>query len=624
MKFLIILFVFLFVWLNPNNCSLSQYEKGRQETQSLLDYFDDEPEPEELNNENEQYQNDTFPNGESLPESDEINPDSISLDSLIDSIYFQLKPIEQNEQNDEFYYEIFKSSELFAAFLRELLKNYVIPLDPEQLILNAIEGITSKLDPYTIFFSSEEDLEKVLSNPPYVGLGILANIYDSSIVVANFVDSTAQEITGLKIGDIIIGIDSVRLPPNLDILKEYTSGKENTPIQIIVKREGIDSLITIKTYRRSIELPYVSFFKILDVNNGKICFVRLEGFNEAAIEKLKTLMQEFVQLPSQQKKGIIIDLRDNPGGTLESAIQLCEMFLPSGSVVVTVKMREGYDSTQYRATFAPIDTITPLVILVNKGSASASEIVAGAIQDNDRGVIVGEQTFGKGLVQSIITLPYNTFLKITTSKYFTPSGRCINRNHFKTETIDKINQLHHTDSIFFTKNHRKVVESNGIQPDIVVKSDSESTFVQFLTKKNLFAFFVAYLENTGQLKNGTPPDEKLINLFADYLKNKRLEYKTPFEILLDTLIQIAKNSPEINNLTNKLTQIKKKTKQSLEKNILDNKPKILEILHKEISFRNESFENRKTKILQSDPYFNSALNILLNRKKYNKILGKSF
>ncbi len=624
MKLFIILPVFLFVLTNPKICCLSLYEQARQETQSLFNSIDDEPQPEELNIENEQYQTDTLPSNESLPEGNETNPDSVSIEELINSIYNQAKSDEQNTQNDEFYYKIFKSSELFSAFLRELLKNYVIPLDPEQLIFNAIEGITSQLDPYTLFFSSKEELEKVLSNPPYVGLGIVANIYDSSIVVTNFVDSTAQEITGLKIGDIIIGIDSVILPPNLDTLKKYTSGKENTPIQIIVKREGIDSLITIITYRRSIELPYVSSFKILDVDNGKICFVRLEGFTEDAIEKIKTRMQEFVQLPSQQKKGIIIDLRDNPGGTLESAIQFCEMFLPSGSVVVTVKMQERYDSTQYRATFAPIDTITPLVILVNKGSASASEVVAGAIQDNDRGVIVGEQTYGKGLVQSVITLPYNTFLKITTSKYFTPSGRCINRNHFDNETNNKINQLHHTESIFFTKNHRKVVESNGIQPDIVVKNDSESALVQFLRMKNLFTFFVAYLENTGQLKNGPPPDEKLLKLFANYLKNKRLEYKTPFEILLDTLINIAKSSPENKTLSNKLIQIKKETKKPVERLILDNKQKILEILYKEISLRNESFENRKTKVVQSDPYFQTAIRILLDSKNYNKILGKNF
>ncbi|ROL60297.1 S41 family peptidase [Bacteroidetes/Chlorobi group bacterium MS-B_bin-24] len=613
-SFLFSFFVALFLFLFFPNGSTFPYNQNNKFAQSLAILGDDDPPQQEIDNEEDE--NDNEPNSPL---------DTLSLEGLIKLLNELIgkESYTGDPNSDTLYLKIKKSFDIFGAAFGEILKNYVVKLDPEDLAKDAIKGITDDLDPYTNFFDSESELNEAISNNDFVGLGIVVVVSDSSLIVVDYIDSLAKHLSGLKLGDKIIGFDSVRIPPNLDTLRKFTSGKENTPVTVLVKREGIDTPIVVNTFRRKIELHDVSLFKIFDADGGKICYVRLEHFLEKSIEELKSLIKNFVSRPIEQRKGIIIDLRDNPGGTLESAIQLSEMFLPPGSLIVSTRGRNTKDSVIYLATMAPIDTVTPLVILVNNGTASASEVVAGAIQDNDRGLIIGEQTYGKGVVQSVVPLPYNTFLKLTTSKYFTPSGRSIHRNRFTSKSSDLINKIFVSDTIFHTKNGRIVKESDGIQPDIPVKSLPENTFINFLFDKNLFLLFVSYLENTNQSKEyGNQPKEKLLKDFAIYLKKKGIIYRNPFEIYLDSLMKYSSYLPSNKKAEKVLLSLIKMSHRGIDDYVKEQGEKIYEILTYEIYRRKASFEESRFVLLQKDPYFKEALKVLLDKRKYNQLLGK--
>ncbi|MCX7909325.1 MAG: S41 family peptidase [Ignavibacteria bacterium] len=554
-------------------------------------------------------------------EIDTLNEDNFDLEELIK--YLQSLPrAEEGESSDSLYFEIVKAFDIFGAAIRELLKSYVVELSPMELVKFALDGVTMQLDPYTNFFSDEGELNEVVSNKEYVGLGIVVSVVDSSLIVVDFIDSLAKDLSQLKIGDKIVAIDKIKLPANLDTLKRYTSGKENSSIEITVEREGVDTLVRITTIRRKIEIPDVSYHKIFDVDGGKVLYINIEHFSPEMPQSVRSLMEKYNKFSSKEKKGIIIDLRDNPGGTLESAIQLCEMFLPSGAKIVSTRGRLEEEAKEYKAVLAPLDTSTPLVVIVNRGTASASEVVAGAIQDNDRGVIVGEQTFGKGIIQSVAVLPHNSYIKVTTSKYFTPSGRSIHRNRFGSTTSGKIGRLYTMDTIFYTRNGRIVKESKGIQPDVIITEKEGDPFVNFLYSKQLFTLFVSYLENTKTLdKELISNSQKLLNSFINYLIKKGIDFKSEEEKELETVIKKLQSQKKNPKIEKKLKEIEKELHRPIDILVKENEKKILEALRSEIQRRLVSFEEFRFYILQEDINFKKSVELLKDKNKYFKIVG---
>lgn len=560
---------------------------------------------------------DTTIEEEQIDDEDEYTPNVEDLFEL----YWELKKEEESSDRDTLYYEIIKAFDIFGAAFRELLSNYVIELSPLELIKFALNGITSNLDPYTNYFQDEAELSEVVSNREYVGLGIVVSVVDSSLFVVDFIDSLAKEISGLKLGDKIIYVDNVKLQPNYDTLRKYTSGIENTKITLTIEREGIDTLIKVETFRRQVEVPDVLLSKVFDLDNGKVFYVSIGQFSPEMPQRIKELVQNFCKLEKDKRKGIIIDFRDNPGGVLESAIELCELFLPPGSEIVSTRGRAGDEIKKYMATLNPIDTTTPLILIVNRGSASASEVVAGAIQDNDRGVIVGEQTFGKGIIQSVSLLPYDSYLKITTAKYFTPSGRSIHRNRFISNASRKIGKLYTMDTVFYTRSGRIMKESKGIQPDVEVKTTEDSPFFDYLSSKLLFMLFVSYLENTGSLDNSLINDpQKLLSSFLNYLKMKKINYSSDVETALDTLIEKIEKGKYDKETIKKLKEAKKLIQKPIEYWVQENKKRILDALKNEIQRRKVSFDEYKIMLLKDDIFFKESLNILKDKTKYNKIL----
>ncbi len=322
------------------------------------------------------------------------------------------------------YYKINKSFDIFGALFREVAANYVLEIDPEILIKSGIEGMLATLDPYTEFYddANEDDLE-LLTNGTYTGFGFTVANIDSLLTIISLREGNSAFANKLRIGDKIYSIDStVVLHMDIDNLKKYTRGKSGSKALVKILRDGIKDTLSFTLTRENINLPNVTYSGFMKNNIG---FIKVERFSKNTALDVRLAINS---LRSQNKlSGLVIDLRDNPGGLLAAAVSLCEIFVPKGSLIVSTKGNSPNFNNEYRSMMDPSEPDLPLAILINESSASASEIVAGAIQDLDRGLVIGRRSFGKGLVQSIIDLPYKTSLKITTSKYYTPSGRCIQK-----------------------------------------------------------------------------------------------------------------------------------------------------------------------------------------------------
>ncbi|MFN3780695.1 MAG: S41 family peptidase, partial [Candidatus Kapaibacteriota bacterium] len=534
------------------------------------------------------------------------------LDSLIKA--------QNSNPEDDYYYDLMVAYDIFSAALGEFLKSYVLDLSPLEVVKYALDGLTSHLDPYTKFYMVEKDLDNELILDDYVGLGIVVNVVDSSLIVVDFVDTLTKEITGIKLGDKILYVNDAKVPPNQDSLRKYIGELETKEVTITLQREGIDSLLTIKTNLRRISIPEVQLAKIFDFDEGSVIYLKIQNFTYEMPEKVREHLTKFVNT-KKNKLGIILDLRDNPGGVLESAIQLCEMFLPPGSTILSKKGKEQEYEPTCNVVLAPIDTSTPLIILVNRVSASASEVVAGAIQDNDRGVIIGEQTFGKGVIQSVVNLPNGSYLKLTTSIYLLPSGRSIHHSKSPNSISEKIEKKSIADSVFRTRNGRIVEQSVGIRPDITIVETIQNPFMNFLNSKMLFTLFVSYLENTQTLRSDLLRDTlKLLSMFSSYLKKKNISYKSPVMVELDSLtLKISQEEPNSKALQ-ELDKIKKYFRKTIDDYVLENRKEIIKALATEIKLRTSNTEEINEFVILNDNYFLEAIKVLKNKSKYYKIL----
>ncbi len=559
------------------------------------------------------------------PTEDSLDIQSESeLDSLINQLGIE-KITERKNDRDSLYFKIVKSFDIFGAFFRELIVNYVVKLDPEEMMLDAINGITRNLDPYTNFFPTETDLDEVIKHNSYIGLGIIVGIDDSLLMVIDFADSFAKDSSGLKIGDKILKIDSTQIPPNLDTLKKFTTGKPNTNITLTILREGQKDTLEITIARRSIQLPDVPFSNVYEIDSLQILYIKLDRFSDETPFQVRNIVSNF--LKSKAQKSIIIDVRDNPGGILESAVSICEMFLPLGATIVSMEGRNKYQNKVYKNITNPLDTTTPIVVLVNSSSASASEVLAGAFQDNDRAIIIGQPTFGKGLIQSVAILPYASYLKITTAKYFTPSGRSLHRLRYPSRANNKLVDSKNKKNSYHTLHNREVVESSGIQPDITIDKKSESPFIEQLKEKYVLLKYVSFLDNTGKLDKitaGIGYKDRLIEDFINYLKSIKFQYVSELDVIIDSALSCAKKNALPPSKIKNLEKIKSIFKEDLKGLCIANKSELLNEIETEIQKRQLSFIEFRSRSVENDPFFQESVKILKSPADYSKKLNKKY
>lgn len=519
------------------------------------------------------------------------------------------------DEEESIYYKINKSFEIFGSIFREIANNYVVEIDPEELVRFGIDGILHSLDPYTEYYNEEEteDID-IITTGSYTGVGITVSIRDSMLTIIEIHEGFSAQKNGLRVGDRIVKVDTAYiLHESSDILRKYTRGRAGTPIVFYILRDGIDDTLRFDLTREEIRMKNVTYYGVIKDSIG---YIKIERFTRNLQDEVK---QAYYELKNKYNiTSLIIDLRNNPGGLLESAVNICGLFINSDNKIVSTKGRGGIEIKAYYPEEEPIDTLIRIAVLINNGSASASEIVAGAIQDLDRGLIIGKRSYGKGLVQSIYDIPYNGNLKMTTAKYYTPSGRCIQKvDYYLKYSKYKSNP----DSIFYTKNKRKVYESKGILPDTVVADEDYPEFVNILINNGfIFKFANIYSAKLKSLPENFKANKELLKEFQKYLSSKNFNYKTKLQEQFEELEKSAKDE----NYSSAALQVIENAKNQVaieEKNLVEKYSNIiLPLLEKEIKNRFFSGKEAIKLNLENDKEIDVAIS-MLNPKKYTKILS---
>ncbi len=440
--------------------------------------------------------------------------------------------------SDTLFFKISKNIDVFGQVYKEIVRNYVDEVDPEKFMHAGIDGMLETLDPYTVFIGPQEGDEiDLITSGEYGGVGISIGVRDGRLTVIAPMDGYSAQKQGIRAGDEIVAIDGVTVTGmNIDSVRARVRGLPGTTVRMKIRREGVSDPLEFVLVREEIQVNSVSYAGYIEKGIG---YIRLERFSRRAGDEVEDAIR---QLRAQGTlRGIILDLRDNPGGLLESAVDIAGDFLPKGAVVVTTRGRNGEDDKTYRVQEDPVAGTVPLAVLVNRNSASASEIVAGAIQDLDRGVIIGTRSFGKGLVQTIAQLDYNTQLKLTTARYYTPSGRSIQEIDYAHRDGDGVFSVT-PDSLrktYYTAHGRPVRDARGIAPDSLVRGDEMSPLVQALLRQAMFFKFATTYVSEHPEEKEFLEDTLLLDKFRSYLRKEKFEFRDSAQSVLEDLRTIV-------------------------------------------------------------------------------------
>ncbi len=448
------------------------------------------------------------------------------------------------------YFEISKQIEIFTTLFKELNMNYVDETNPAELMDTAIKNMLDDLDPYTKFLN-EQDVEayKINNAGEYSGIGSLVRSYDDKLLIVEPYKDYPADKAGLKAGDEIIKIGGIEVSDFKDNASELLKGANNSKVEVSYKRQGKTYTTTVE--REGIEIDAVPYYKMLNEDTG---YIVLSRFNSKASGQTKSAL---IDLKGKGATKIILDLRGNPGGLLSEAINVTNLFVPKNELIVTTKSKVKKFNNEYRTKNKAVDENIPLVILVNGSSASASEIVSGSLQDLDRAVVVGARSFGKGLVQRPLKLTYGTQLKVTISRYYTPSGRCIqsldywNRDEFGNAVKNS------TFKEYTTRNGRKVEDGGGVMPDIVIETQKTTDLTKALKSDHLifdFATKYYYANEVGNTETFVF-EKSDYDAFKKFVSESDFAFETATEKALKDAISgkdKALNSPEIMNSYNSL------------------------------------------------------------------------
>ena len=526
-------------------------------------------------------------------------------------------------KNDKLF-AIAKNLDIFASLVRELDSYYVDEIDAEELVTIGINAMLEELDPYTEYIPEENsDDFRLMTTGEYAGVGaLIGNRTGSNMILMPYKGFPAQT-AGLRIGDEILKVDTVDVVNSLtsDISK-LLKGPANTIVFIQVKR-GVDT-ISVNLTRKKIVISNVPFYGKLDETTG---YIKLSDFTTNAASDVRNAL---VDLKSQGITRLVLDVRDNPGGILKEAVDIVNLFIPKGKEVVrTIGKLENVNSV-YKTTKPPVDKDIPMVVLINERSASAAEIVAGALQDYDRAVLVGRRTFGKGLVQTTVPLSYNSQLKITTAKYYIPSGRCIQAIDYSQENRDeKGNSISIPDSLrkeFKTKNGRIVLDGAGIEPDEKTESRSFAPITYSLVARNLvFEYGNKFFLENEMISN---PREFTITdeIYADFvasLEGKDYDYTTYVEKTLEDLEKYALKEKFFDEIKPTIEDLKKKVSHNKEQDLVTFKFEIKETLREELVSRYYFQQGIVEASLINDEEVKAALKILSDRNEINRVLAAS-
>jgi carboxyl-terminal processing protease len=530
------------------------------------------------------------------------------------------------------FFEVAKNIELLGKVYREIALNYVDEISVSEFMRAGIDGMLATLDPYTVFMDEEqsEDVEQ-LTTGKYAGIGVtIGTDRDGNVVIYSITDGYSAQKAGMRIGDKIVKINGIDVRrKEVSDVRALIKGEPNTEVKITVEREGERQPIEFTLIRREIQIKNVTFAGLID--DETIGYIRLERFSVNAANEIADAIraiEDSAKAKGKALQGMLLDLRGNPGGLLDAAVNVASKFVEQGSIIVTTKGRDSLRIKNYTSSSPPLLKDLPLAVLINSNSASASEIVAGAIQDLDRGIVVGTRSFGKGLVQTITRLPYNTSLKITTAKYYMPSGRLIqevdyfHRNKREGKRTVFVNEPDTVHRAFKTKVGRIVYDGGGIAPDIEVPDETPSVVELALYRRSTFFKFA----NQYQAKHPVPPkefkaDDKLFAEFKAFLDKDNFSYDSEGERKLAELLEIAAKYDYQDGVRKQIQELQTAIAAEKEKELTRQKSRILSILEREILTRYYGDSAGLQVVLKSDRQLKAAIAVLKDQKKYKAMLA---
>lgn len=517
------------------------------------------------------------------------------------------------------FFEIAKQVEIFTTLFKTVNQNYVDETNPSELMDKAIKSMLADLDPYTNYFNEQDVIKfKINNTGEYTGIGAMITRKEDKLIIKEPYKDYPADKAGLKAGDEIIQIGDVKLSDYKEDASQLLKGTKNSKINVTYLRQG-------KSYNAQIiideiDIKAVPFFSKIDDKTG---YIVLEKFNNKATADVKEALEK---LKDQGAERIILDLRGNPGGLLHEAVNICNLFVPKDEVIVTTKSKNERYNTTYKTTREPVDLEIPLAVIVDGKSASASEIVSGALQDLDRAVVVGSRSFGKGLVQRPFDMTYGTQVKVTISRYYTPSGRCIQALDYAHK--DKDGKAIRTDAskynAFKTKAGRTVYDGGGIQPDVELEETKTSTIASALQKNDaLFNFATQYYYKNPNLGTNIPTitDADFAD-FKAFLIREKINFDTETELALKQTLEKAKKEKIDETIKAQYDQLFASLQKSEEMLLDKNKSEIKRLLTDEIIKRYQYKEGLYKYYSKSNSEINKAMAILANQVDYKKILKK--
>lgn len=515
-------------------------------------------------------------------------------------------------KQDDKNFQIAKNLDIYYTLFRELNLFYVDDVDPTKLVKTSVDKMLESLDPYTNFIP-EDDVEdfRFMTTGEYAGIGALISKQNGKILIAEPYEGFPAQKSGLKAGDVLLevaGKSTEKL--STEDVSALLKGPANKAVVVKVERYGQKKPMDIEIMREKIQIDPVPYYGMLDKETG---YIRLSNFTENCTERVKMALIELKE--KHGAKTLVLDLRSNPGGLLIEAVRIANLFIPKGQEIVSTRGKVKQWDKVYTASENPIDTIMPIAVLVNRGSASASEIVAGAIQDLDRGMIIGTRTFGKGLVQTTRDLSYNAKLKITTAKYYIPSGRCIQALDYAHRNEDGSVGIVPDSLItkFKTKKGRVVFDGGGVAPDLTVEDETLSNVAtNLVTGSVIFDYATVYNSKTEKIAS---PEEFEISpeIYADFIqfvKGKDFKYESKTESELDNLLEVAKREKYYDISKDEFEKLKLKLGHNLDQDMEHFKKEISELLTDEIVSRYYYQKGAIKAALRGDSDVNKAVEIL--------------
>lgn len=522
-------------------------------------------------------------------------------------------------QND---FEIAKNVDIFVSILKSLNEKYADEISPGTLTQTAIDAMLKSLDPYTVYYpESEIEDYRMMTTGQYGGVGALIQQHEKDVVISEPYDGSPAAKSGLRAGDIVRKVNGQSLEgKNSSDVSAAMKGQPGSTLVLEVFRPSENKTLTFNIVREEIKLPNIPYSGLL---GDKIGYIKLDQFTEKAGSEV---LEAFQKLKDEGMEYLILDLRNNGGGLLGEAVKIMNIFVEQGVTIVETKGKIPEMQKVYK-TYAPAtDTKIPVAVLVNEFSASASEIVSGAFQDLDRGVIIGKKSFGKGLVQNVLPLDYNTSLKITVAKYYIPSGRCVqNIEYFDKDTTKGAFKIPDSLAVAFkTKSGRVVYDKGGVEPDVLTDDSLVSEILESLIIHNLIFDFA----NEYRAKHETIApadqfvvDDRIYDEFVEFLKGKDYSYKTDAELELEKFKKVAEENKSFQSVETLYNQLKDKLEQAKSQDLQTFKKEICSYLASEIAVRYYYQKGRIMNMLSDDPDIAVAKSVLLDSQRYKALLS---